>query len=292
MLDAVAPLYAHDPSFISRQVGDFLITALSDGDMAASLELLSGIEISDAGDIQRSNGITEPDNIHINCYLIRGRGRVILVDTGTGGLNGAGGLLLENLKQLGISPADIDTLLLTHGHPDHIGGLLDKKGCPIYKNAELYLHPQEAEFWTDDNRLQSAGERELRQISLARRTLDAYAEKLRFTDGDEIIEGIQSVCLPGHTPGHIGFQITSDNVTLLIWGDIVHYPYIQTEHPAVSIRFDNNPVQAEETRKKILGQVTKNNWLVAGMHLGEEGFVYIGATAEGYHISNIEEYGH
>jgi len=87
--------------FPSRQIGDFQVTALSDGDMSASLDLLSGIEATDAEDIQYTAGITEPGNIHITCYLIRGQGRTILIDAGAGGLNNVGGQLKANLAALG-----------------------------------------------------------------------------------------------------------------------------------------------------------------------------------------------
>lgn len=114
--------------FISCQIGDFLVTALSDGNISASLDLLSGIETVDAEVIQHNAGIVEPGNIHINCYLIRGRGRTILVDTGTGGQSEAGGQLKANLVAAGVRPDDVDTVLLTHGHPDHIGGCWMLKG--------------------------------------------------------------------------------------------------------------------------------------------------------------------
>lgn len=128
----------NNPSFASRQIGDFTVTALSDGNMAASLELLSGIETADAAQIQRDAGLAEPGNIHINCYLIRGQGRTILVDSGTGGLNNSGGKLSENLRSAGVAPQDIDTVLLTHAHPDHIGGLLDAQGQPVSQCRNSY----------------------------------------------------------------------------------------------------------------------------------------------------------
>ncbi|MCR9001767.1 MBL fold metallo-hydrolase [Rahnella perminowiae] len=118
-------------SFASRQIGDFLVTVLSDGNMAASLDLLSGIDTAEAGEIQRVTGITDPGHIQINSYLIRGQGRTILVDSGTGGLNNAGGLLRENLRATGIQPEDVDTILLTHGHPATtlIGGQIAGYSC-------------------------------------------------------------------------------------------------------------------------------------------------------------------
>src|SRR5471030_2218589 len=278
------------PAFTSRQIGDFLVTALSDGNMSASLDLLSGIETADAGVIQHSAGIAEPGNIHINCYLIRGRGRTILVDTGTGGLNNVGGLLKGSLGAAGVSPDDVDTVLLTHGHPDHIGGLLDAEGRPVYKYAELHLHPLEAKYWRDDERLKMASERGKRNFTLVRRTLEAYAQNLRFIDGNEITEGILPVWLPGHTPGHTGFRIDSGDKCLLIWGDIVHFPHIQSAYPAVSIVFDYDPAQAKDTRKKLLEQAVREKLLVAGMHLDRQGFANVFMADGGYRISIVAEF--
>ena len=274
----------HNPSFISRQIGDFLVTALSDGSMAASLALLSGIDSHDAGEIQRSAGITAPGNIDINGYLIRGRGRTILVDAGTGGLNNAGGVLLESLQAAGVATKDIDTVLLTHAHPDHIGGLLDASGAPVYPNARLHLHPLEAEYWQDDYMLKRANERGQRNFALARRTLDAWAHNLSFLDNREVVEGIRPLWLPGHTPGHSGFRIDSAHQSLLIWGDIVHFPHIQAAQPAVAIAFDCDPSQAQMTREKIFAQAASENLLIAGMHLGPAGFARIVPSLRGYRI--------
>lgn len=276
------------PTFFSRQIGDFLVTAVSDGNMAASLDLLSSIGKPAAEAIQHSAGVDEPGNIHINCYLIRGRGRTILVDSGTGGLNNAGGMLSKNLRAAGVSPDDIDTLLITHCHPDHIGGLLDEQGLVVYKNAQLYLHALETEYWRDDHHFNEASERGQRNFLLARRVLDAYAPKLHIISEDEITEGIRPVWLPGHTPGHTGFQIDSTETSLLIWGDVVHFPHIQSAHPEVSIMFDCNPAQAEQTRAEILQHVARENLLVAGMHFGTQGFAYIYPSELGYSIKYMQ----
>ncbi|ELY4675284.1 MBL fold metallo-hydrolase [Cronobacter turicensis] len=271
-------------AFSSRQVGDYQVTALFDGTMAVGFELLAGIDAAAAGEIQKSHGVSAPATIDISGYLIRGRGRVMLVDAGTGGRNNAGGGLPDALRALGVAPEDIDTLLLTHGHPDHLGGLLREDGAPAYPHAALCLHPAEAAFWQDEARLLAANERTQRNILLARRTLDGYAPRLRFTDDADIAPGIRAVPLPGHTPGHTGFRIDSGGQRLLIWGDIVHYPFIQTAHPSVTVAFDHDPAQAEATRRTLLAQAAREHLLIAGMHTGRQGFAYVRKADDGYRL--------
>lgn len=277
----------HSAVFPSCQIGGYQVIALSDGTMEATLDLLSGIQTAEAERIQRSAGIERYGHIHINCYLIRGHGRTILVDAGTGGHNNVGGQLREKLEMLGIHSDDIDTILLTHCHPDHIGGLLDENGEPVYKKAELYLHPLEFQYWLDDEKQHSASERGKRNFTLVRQVLNASAAKVRLIDEKAIAHGIRSVWLPGHTPGHSGFHIHSDEQRLLIWGDIVHFPHIQSAHPAASVMFDVHPAQAEETRKKALQQAVDEKLIIAGMHLDQTGFARIQLADGKYRLVSI-----
>ena len=279
----------HCDIFPTCQIGGYQVTALSDGTMEATLDLLSGIEVTKAAGIQRGAGIERVGHIHINCYLIRGYGRTILVDAGAGGQNNVGGEIREKLMMLGILSDDIDTILLTHGHPDHIGGLVHENGEPVYKKAELHLHPLEIAHWQDNEKQQKASERGKRNFTLIRKVLDAYAGKICLIDENEVAQGIYPVWLPGHTPGHTGFRIHSDKKELLIWGDIVHFPHIQSAHPTVSIMFDVDPVQAEETRKKTLQQAVDEKLIIAGMHLDQAGFSCFQLSGDAYLLCRLHQ---
>lgn len=274
---------------VSRQIGEYCVTVLSDGKMSASLELLLGMNTAAAGKIQQHAGITEPGSIHINCYLIQTQSKTILVDTGTGGRNNVGGELQQSLLAAGVTPDEIDVVLLTHAHPDHIGGMLDAEERRVFPNAQIYLHPLEARYWLDDEKLHQATERAQRNFALARRVLNVYESSLHFLKTDALIEGIRPVALPGHTPGHTGFRIDAADQPLLIWGDIVHFPHIQSAYPSVSIAFDCDPVQARATREQTLHQAVNERLLIAGMHLGIEGFAAVSPTAEGYQLVDVDE---
>lgn len=271
--------------FPARSIGEFSITAISDGYLSASLDLLSNIEPMDAFRLQQDAGVNDPSSIHINCYLVRGGGRTILIDAGAGGFKQWGGKLTANLAFAGVSPNDIDTILLTHAHPDHVGGLLDASGEAAFPDAELVVHQNEFSFWNDDAHLNRASERARGNFLLARQVFDTYREKIRtFAEGN-LLPGISAMALPGHTAGHSGYHVESDGCSALIWGDIVHFPQIQIARPDVSIAFDQDPHLSAATRSRLLDIVSSDRLLVAGMHLGELGFAHINRTGERYEIS-------
>ncbi|MBW3497594.1 MBL fold metallo-hydrolase [Janthinobacterium sp. NKUCC08_JDC] len=270
--------------FPSQQIGEFSITAISDGYLSASLDLLSNIGSMDASKLQQDAGVNDPSSIHINCYLVRGRGRTILIDAGAGGFKHWGGKLKVNLALAGVQASDIDTILLTHAHPDHVGGLLDASGEAAFPDAQLVVHQHEVAFWEDDGNLSRASERARGNFLFARKVFDEYREKMRLFTENEVLPGISAMPLPGHTAGHSGYRIESGGRSLLIWGDIVHFPQIQIARPEVSIAFDQDPLLSAETRSTLLDVVSADNILIAGMHLGELGFARIQRKGNLYRI--------
>ncbi len=274
-----------EPGLPARQIGDFLIQAISDGHLTARLDLLSAIDPAEATRLQLQAGASDPCSIHINCYLVRGRGRTMLIDAGAGGIKGWGGQLKANLARAGVQPSDVDTILLTHAHPDHIGGLLDAQGQAVFPGAELLIHPRELSFWEDDGNLARSNERARGNFLLARQVFAGYRRNLRLLVQGDVLPGISVVPLAGHTPGHMGYRLESEGSSALIWGDIVHFPHIQIARPEVSIAFDQDPGLAAVARSRLLDVVSTDGLLVAGMHLGELGFAHVQRKGKGYAIT-------
>lgn len=194
-----------------------------------------------------------------SAFLVKTPEHTILVDTGLG-IN-----LLRNMQSLGVASEDVDAVLLTHMHGDHIGGL-QRGGKPLFPNATVCLAEQEKDFWSNAENVKAAlepyGERVTTFIPV---NLDGYS-----TAGDpspQLLPGITTIAAFGHTPGHTAYMISSNDEKLLIWGDIVHAMEIQIPVPDVSITYDTDPVMAAATRKTILEYVTANKIPVAGMHL-------------------------
>lgn len=271
-------------TFPSQRIGDFTITAISDGYLTASLDFLSNIGSAEASRMQSDAGQKEPAAVHINCYLVRGAGRTILIDGGAGGIKQWGGRLKANLSLAGVEPSEIDTILLTHAHPDHVGGLVDATGHIVFPSAELVAHRREIKFWRDDGNLARATERARGNFQIARTVFDGYSDKLRTFDEGEVLPGISAMPLPGHTDGHTGYVFESRDQSLLVWGDIVHFPHIQIKRPDVSIAFDQDPSLAAVTRSRLLELISAERILVAGMHLGELGFARIKRVSASYRL--------
>ncbi len=269
----------------TQNVGDLTITAVSDGYLHASFDFLANIDPADASRMQENAGIRDHSSIHINCYLVRGGGRTVLIDAGAGGFKQWGGRLKTNLRLAGIQPSEIDAILLTHAHPDHVGGLMDASGEAVFPNAELVAHHQEVVFWQDDGNLSRAPERARGNFLVARQAFDGYRDRLRTFEAGEVLPGITAVPLPGHTAGHTGYRLDSGDESLLVWGDIVHFPQIQVPRPEVSIAFDQDAHLAADTRSRLLDLVASDRLLIAGMHLGEPGFARIERTGGSYGVA-------
>jgi len=275
-------------NFPTRDLGDTEVIAVSDGYLQVGFGMLSNVDEQECEEIQRSAQVSELNAVHINTFLIRRKGKNTLIDSGAGGVKGWGGRLIANLARLDIQPDDIDAVLLTHAHPDHIGGLLSAEGEAVFSNAELIINGDEFNYLEDDENFAAVSDRIKGNFLLARSIFKKYQKSLRLVDNGEIFPGVFAIPLKGHTPGHTGYRIEGSKSSLLIWGDIVHFPHIQLLKPEVAIAFDYDPQLAAETRTHLLEKVSLDKILVGGMHFGEQGFGYIEKRKSGYGIVDIE----
>lgn len=250
------------------EIGAFNITELHDG----YFDLPNSYLIDDAG---KPAVDTENLRIDVNAFLVRRDGRNYLVDTGCGPkLAPTAGRVVSHLQKLGVSPSDIDGIILTHIHPDHVMGLVDAEGAAVYVNASVHVHRNELDYWMDDESRQAAAEDIRYQYVWAKEALAPYKDRIKvFTDGEPFLPGISAVSLFGHTPAHCGIVFDGGAADrLLIWGDCVHAIDIQSVHPSVAFIADMDIQAAKAARLKAFDLAATDGLIVSGMHVRFPGF--------------------
>lgn len=276
------------PGLHHLRVGEIVVTAVSDGFLNASNAVLQNIAPEEIDRLLTESFRPTPRRTSVNTFLIRAGERAALVDTGCGGsLQASAGKMLGNLAAAGVAPGEIDTVLLTHLHPDHSNALTDASGQAIFPGATLGMHAAELAYWEDEGAASRAGAsgQGVPYFAAARTQVAPYRDRLAlFADGAEIFPGVTAVHLPGHTPGHCGYLIASGEDSLLIWGDIVHVPEVQVARPEVTMQFDVDPAQAAETRRRVFDRVAADRQRFVGMHVHFPGCARLAKDAQGYRL--------
>lgn len=259
------------PGVYRWTVGAITVTAIADGYSTLPLAIVPSATPEAADALAREAFLPTGDlPCIVNTFVIDTPSKRLLVDTGFGpGPGQHTGKIWENLTAAGITPAEIDALVLTHGHPDHIAGMLTKEGQAAFPNAELFVHAREHAYWTDEAAQSKVPDFQKGWFDLFRKSAAAYAKRTTLFDRNdqEIVGGVRVLELFGHTPGHSGLHLSDGDQEHLIWADIVHFPHLQFARPEWGVGFDVDPDLAGKARKTMLDRAAVDRIGVSGMHL-------------------------
>jgi glyoxylase-like metal-dependent hydrolase (beta-lactamase superfamily II) len=280
-------LGTQSPYFYRFSVGDAEVTVVSDG--ALSLGDPKGTFTGVPDDEMRkmlSDNFLSPTNVVLeqNSPIVNMGDKLILFDTGMGTAKNFGpttGRQQKSMKEAGIRPEDIDAVVFSHGHIDHIGGVVDENNKVLFPNAQFYIAQSDFEFWTDEGKADGP----MKDFILhTRKNLLPVRDRLVFfKDGQEFLPGVQALSAPGHTVGHTIFMITSQGKNLAFLADLTHHPILLMEKPRMEFAYDTDPKQAANSRVKMLDMVAANKIPVLAYHYAWPGIGHIGKTAEGFH---------
>ena len=239
-----------------------------------------------------SDNFLSPTNVVLeqNAPVVNTGKNLVLFDTGMGTSKMFGpttGRLQQSLKEAGIRPAQIDSLVISHAHIDHIGGMVDAKGKRLFPNATVYMSQADFDFWTDDKDPKKAKD----FVVHARKNLLPYRDRIKFfKDGEEFLSGITAMSAPGHTIGHTVFMLSSEGKQLCFIGDLTHHQVLLVERPRIEFAYDTDPKQAVASRVKYLEMFAASRIPVIAYHFPWPGHGYLSKHGDGfrYHAAPME----
>jgi glyoxylase-like metal-dependent hydrolase (beta-lactamase superfamily II) len=268
--------------FYRFTLGDFTLASVSDGVFRAAppqpflAPEAPPVEFADT--LRRNYLPTDRVDLQVDALFVdTGRHR-ILIDNGAGSAMGERlGHLVGNLARAGVRPADIDMVLVSHAHGDHVGGTLDDQSQPVFPNAEYVIGEKEWAFWTGaDIRLGDRLPDQASRIEFIRRQLDGIKDRVRLVrPGQEAAPGITAAAAYGHTPGQLAFLIDAAGESLFYGADIVHHHILGLRHPGWHVGFDHDPVLAVATRRRTLDRVAIERHLVHVPHFPFPGLGHV-----------------
>ena len=287
---ATAPAAGQQAAGVYRyKIGNYELTALYDGTWFRKIDdkfvkNASGAEVEKA----LTDSFLQPGIVPTSFtpLVVNTGAKLVLIDTGTAGQFGqTTGQMARALAAAGIEPKAIDTIVISHFHPDHINGIKDKDGKKVFVNAEILVAAPEWIFWMDDANLGAAPEAARPSFLNARRIFsDLAGEVKRFEPGVEVAPGITSIPAFGHTPGHTVFAVASGNQSMLVLGDTTNHPWLFARNPEWQGIFDTDGNAAAATRKRLLDRAVADKMLVQGYHFPFPASGHIIKTAKGYDV--------
>ena len=274
------------PGFYRMMLGDFEVTALFDGTIDLEpKKLLTNTTQAQVGKLLDRSFEKDLVPTSVNAYLVNTGSKLVLIDTGAGSLFGPTlGNLRNNLLAAGYKPEQVDDVLITHMHGDHVGGLITD-GKLAFPNATVHAGQEDADFWLSKANLEKASAEMKGFFQGAMASLNPYVEAGKFKPlkGDtELVPGIKAVPAHGHTPGHNVYVLESKGQKLVLWGDLMHVAAVQFVQPQVTISFDVDSKPAAVERKKAYADAAQGRYLVGSAHLPFPGLGHVRAEGKGY----------
>jgi glyoxylase-like metal-dependent hydrolase (beta-lactamase superfamily II) len=288
-----APALAHapqagkrpQPSFYRFKLGAIEITAVSDGTVAFPAETLWGDRAEDARGLLTSTFHTpRPVGLQINTTLVNTGDKLLLIDAGCGvdKFQKTNGRLVGNLAAAGYAPGDIDMILFTHAHFDHLWGISDHENASLlFPSAEFVASETEVAFWSDPelaSKLPPAQQPRVTQTNLKLASPRLHLIKA----GAEVAPGVTTFDTPGHTPGHMSVHISSGSEEMLLTGDVVFDPEVSFLHPEWPFGFDIDAPTGTKTRMAFLDRAAADKTLVGSYHLPFPGFGHVVREGSAY----------
>jgi glyoxylase-like metal-dependent hydrolase (beta-lactamase superfamily II) len=279
------------PGFYRFKVGDFHAAAVSDGYMHVDYKphvMVAGSATENQYRDYMKSRFLNPDKLffQVSVLLVDTGKYKVLIDNGLGANGGTnGGFLVQHLNRLGIAAGDIDVMLFSHAHLDHVSGTLAPDNSLTFPNARYFIGEKEYAFWTKPEViLGSAWPAEVKQVFVetAKRALGAISDRVELMQpGQEVVPGIAAEAAFGHSPGQLAFHVSSGNETLLYTSDTFHHAPTAIEHPSWAAGVDGDASEGVRTRRRMVDWATANKPLVMVPHFP---FPSVG------HISQIGEY--
>ena len=295
---AAAPLAGQQaPGFYRYQVGDFEVSLISDGALRFPVEgfvtnaSTDQVKAALTAAFRSTDGLTVP----FTPIVVNTGAKLLLIDTGLGDAavertKGSAGQFAANLKAAGLDRGDIDAVVISHFHVDHVDGLLTADNKPAFPNAEIFVPAAELKFWMDDGEMSRAPKGRIEGLfKNTRRIIAALGGKVTpfaagndVVSGNEVVPGLTAIATPGQSVGHTSFVLSSRGKSVFVQGDVAHIPVLFVENPSWHAAIDQDPVMAEATRRRIYDMLVAEKMLVQGFHYPFPALAHVERTANGY----------